>query len=165
MAEPHEIKLRFNGVIGEVQSKWVPHEDDDINFDSGSEDGENKIQEETKEPAEYVNDVIQSFNYVEITPFSEADFNTYIQGYMEKIKKYLEKENSKRIDNFKTNAVEAVKWILDNFDSFKFFQVREKNPEAAIIFAHYRSEDIAFRTPKFVYFMDGIKIRDTSKWL
>lgn len=103
---------------------------------------------------EVVNDLIDAFQYNE-SPFTKAEYMTYIKEYMKKVKAILEKENPSRVDGFMKGAQEMVKFILSRFNDFTFYTASDYDNENIIILSYYKQDSDP--APTFLYFMDGLK--------
>lgn len=85
----------------------------------GNQFGGGDPEEEVNDPnVEKINNVVDAFQYKD-TSFTKADFQTWIKGYMKKLKEHLEANNKERVEGFMKGAKEMVGFILSRFDDFQ----------------------------------------------
>jgi hypothetical protein len=70
------------------------------------------------------------------------------------LKKRLEEKNPSRVEKFTTGMQEFAKYILKNFDNWKFYIGERMDPEGMVILLGYREDQI---TPYFLFFKDGLE--------
>jgi hypothetical protein len=151
LSDSYEIGKWYEGTVFKVKSKQIKvcNNDFDIEDDKGDSDDKNQ-----GENCEMIIDVVHSFSLQE-TSFDKKSYMSYIKSYMKKINGELEKSNSSRIDVWKKNMQDFVKYILGNFEDFQFFTGEKMDVEAMIILAKYEKDDDT--APTFYYIADGLK--------
>jgi len=149
---PSDI-IEVDDIIYEVNCKVVQVKDGiDINIGANpsAEEAEEGIDESD---VKTVNLIIDAFRLQE-TSFDKKSYQTYIKGYMKKLKQVLKDSNSDRDTIFEAKAPGAVKKILENFKDYEFYIGESMNPEGMVALLNYREDGI---TPYFTLFKDGLK--------
>jgi hypothetical protein len=158
MSELFKFELAYNDVAMKVRASYKSKEsigNIDIGcgnaFGGGDEDG----GAGGEMPAEKVLDVQYNFNLVE-TPYSKADFMTYIKTFMKNLKTWLEANGkSDRVAEFQKGATEFVKFVVSKFDEFTFYSGSSENVDGGIALSYWENDSDA--GPVFFFFRDALK--------
>lgn len=134
ISESFDVVKVFNDAGGEVKSRLITKGAVDIDIGTilsliialnlfligrGNQFGGGDAEEEVNDPnVEKINNVIDAFQYRD-TSFTKADFQTWIKGYMKKLKDHLEANNKERVEGFMKGAKEMVGFVLSRFDDFQ----------------------------------------------
>jgi len=108
--------------------------------DEGAEDG-----------VKYVIDVVDNHKLVE-TQYGKKDYQSYIKGYMKRVKSKLEEEKSDELEVFTSNAPTAVKFLLGKFKELCFYVGENMDYEAMVPVC----ESIDEKTSVFYFFKHGL---------
>jgi len=113
---------------------------DGADADEGAEDG-----------VKYVIDVVDNHKLTE-TQFAKKDYQTYIKGYMKRVKTKLTDDGSDQLDVFTNSAPAAVKFLLGKFKDLCFFVGCSMDYDAMIPLM----ESIDEKTSAFYFFKHGL---------
>ena len=137
----------FNGVGFCVRSAIVDKAA--LKFEMGDAD-------DVDDKDERVNDIVDGFNYNQIT-LKKAEFTNYIKGYIKKLLERVKETTTdeEKIKEFQKNSTDMVKFILGKFDEFEFFANEENDMDGAIAMGYWEDESTD-KGPTFLYFKDGL---------
>ena len=154
ISDSYVLNLEYNDVIMSVPSRMIIKGDENIDIGRGNEFGGGGEDEAVDSTAERVNEIIQGFSLQE-TSFTKKDYVTITKAYLQRLKKHLEANNSARTAGFMEGASAFVKWVVANFDEFKFYSGPSYDQSAMIVLSYYKiPEDEA---PHFLFFKDGLR--------
>merc|ERR1712048_837640 len=105
---------------------------------------------------ESVNNIVDGFQYTAVT-LKKSEFQTYIKGFMGKVKKHLEENNPDRTANFMKQATACIKYLLGKFEDLEFYLGGEDvSMEGHLGIACWK--DVENDTgPTFFFFRDALK--------
>jgi len=106
VSDSYDIEEKYDGHALFVKSNIVTEDAIDIGIEA--EDGQ------LEEGATRVNNIAHFFNYNQ-SEYTKKEYLTLVKGYMKSIIAKLEEENPEKVDSFKTNAQQLVKFIVENF--------------------------------------------------
>ncbi len=167
LSDSYKLVYSYEDTIVEVKTQYIVKKSDD---DCGI--SENKDEnEESKEPSatsapkdakvedtsEKVLDVLEGFKLKEM-PFSDKkQYTSYMKVFFAKVVENLKVSNPKRVEVFKKQAVEFLKYVLKDFDNFKFYVGESYNPDGGLAASYYKPGD---ETPTLYYYADGLKSQE-----
>lgn len=154
ISDSYPTSLEHGDVIMEVQSRMVVKGSDDVDIGRGNEFGGGGEDEAVDTVSERVNDIVDSFSLQE-TSFTKKEYVTILKAYMQKLKKHLEAQGSDRVNPFMQGATAFAKWVVANFDEFKFYTGSSYDQEAMIVLSYYKNP--ADEAPKFLFIKDGLR--------
>ena len=154
ISDSYPTVLQNSDVVMEVASRMVAKGNEEIDIGRGNEFGGGGEDEAVDNTVERVNDVVTSFSLQE-TSFTKKEYVTVIKGYMQKLKKHLAENGSDRVDIFMKGATEFVKWVVANFDEFKFYSGPSYDQSAMIVLSYYKQEEN--EAPHFLFIRDGLR--------
>ena len=153
ISDSYTIELKYNGVVGEVDSDMVTLEAEKFDVGCGDAFGGGAEDEKADDQAVKINNLINAFKYEE-TSHDKASFKATFKIFMKKVKEHLEAKTPARVEEFVKGATEAFTYILKNFDEFSFYTPPSFDTESTVIMSYYKEGAAA---PTFMYFMDGLK--------
>jgi len=156
LSDGYATESTFNDVCLEVRSQWVNKGSENVDIGRGNQFGGGDEEEKVEDISERVLDIADVFHLNKIEPkFTKKEFATYIKGYMQRLKKYIEEINPDRVKPFMEGASAFVKAVLAKFDDYDFWSGVSYDQEALIVLSYYKNEEDL--TPTFVYFKDGLR--------
>lgn len=154
ISDSYPITLEYNDVIMVVPSRMIAKGGDDVDIGRGNEFGGGGEDEGVDNTVERVNEIISGFSLQE-TSFTKKEYVAVAKAYMQKLKKFLTEQESPRINDFMQGATTFVKWVVANFDEFKFYTGANYDQSAMIVLSYYKNpEDDA---PHFLFIKDGLR--------
>jgi len=132
------IKEECDGILLKVEAKY---EQEEAGFDTSNMAGFNASQEEAAE--EVQDGVVTVLNlphrhqYGETQFGTKKEYQTYIKGYMKRLKEYLEANDPDKVEGFMKGAPNAVKHLLSLFKDAKFYVGTSMDYDAMIPVLHY----------------------------
>lgn len=111
---------------------------------------EEAVVEDTDESP--INDVVDAFKLCE-TGFSKKDYMTYLKAYLKSIRAKLEASSPDRVAEFEAGSQTYAKKILSNFDSFRFYQGENMDPEAMVCLLGTRENGSEY----VIFWKDGLR--------
>ncbi|MEU3707973.1 translationally-controlled tumor protein [Streptomyces anulatus] len=99
-----------------------------------------------------VNNLIESHR-LQPTSFDKKGYLTYLKGYMKEIEAYLGERAPGEAAGFRKAAQEAAKTIVDDFDSYSFYQGENLDAEGMVVLARPAGDD----TWTFLFWKHGVK--------
>ncbi|XP_024403138.1 translationally-controlled tumor protein homolog [Physcomitrium patens] len=153
LSDSFEYKELFNGVLWEVEGKWVVKGALDVDAliganasaEGGGED------EGVSDEAVKVVDIIDTFRLQEQPAFDKKTFMAYIKKYLKKLTDLVPAE---RQASFKKDVEAAVKFLLSKLSDLQFFVGESMKDDSTIVFAYYKD---GAANPTFLYFGDALK--------
>merc|ERR1711976_418990 len=112
-----------DGVVWEVEGKFITKEDGDYGIASNDEDGGG-----VEAQAERVINIVDAHKLCP-TAFNKKSYMTYIKGYMKNLVTRLEKDHPDRVNAFKSGAQGFVKKVIGEFSEYDFYTGESMNPE------------------------------------
>lgn len=101
---------------------------------------------------EMVIDIVDAFRLQE-TPFTKAEYTSYIKKYIKRVTTHLEQNAPDRVASFKEDIQKFVKHVLANFADFEFYVGESLDLEAGLIYGYYNGEELA---PRLVYIKEAL---------
>jgi len=98
-------------------------------------------------------DIVEKFNLCEVS-FSRNEYIQYLNGFVPRVKEYLDKEKPDRAEQFMKDVGPFVRKIVSMLDELKYYYGKSMNADANVILSYYKEGGDA---PLFVYFKDGLK--------
>ncbi|GBE59754.1 translationally-controlled tumor protein [Babesia ovata] len=142
----------FANVAFEVKSSKVAKGNEDYGI-ACNEDEEGGSSGPSADPGvEMVIDIVDAFRLQE-TPFTKAEYTSYIKKYIKRVATHLEENQPDRVAAFKTDIQNFVKHVLSNFSDFEFYIGESLDLEAGLVYAYYNGEEVA---PRLVYIKDAL---------
>ncbi|MFJ1804208.1 translationally-controlled tumor protein [Streptomyces sp. NPDC088180] len=127
----------------------------DIGIDA-NQDGESDAAGEAEaaggSEAVKVNNLIESHR-LQPTSFDKKGYLTCLKGYMKEIEAYLGERAPDEVAGFRKAAQEAAKTIVDDFDSYSFYQGENLDAEGMVVLARPAGDD----TWTFLFWKHGVK--------
>lgn len=154
ISDSYPTVLLHGDVIMEVQSRVVVKGSEDIDIGRGNEFGGGGEDEAVDVNAERVNDIVDSFSLQE-TSFTKKEYVAVLKAYMQKLKKHLDAQGSDRVNPFMEGATAFAKWVVANFDEFKFYSGPGYDQSAMIVLSYYKNP--ADEAPVFLFIKDGLR--------
>jgi len=132
-----------------VRAKQVTRRDDG-NYDTGANASEEAPGDDDTEATVISGiDVVLDNRLVE-TAFAKKDYQTYIKGYMKKIKEKFD-ESDPELNKFLKGAASFVKSVLGEFKEYQFFLGESLSGEGMVILCKWDEE-----TPVLYFFKHGL---------
>lgn len=154
ISDSYPAATLYNEVVMEVTSRMLVKGNEEVDIGRGNEFGGGGEDEVVDNTVERINDIVTSFSLQE-TSFTKKEYVTVIKAYMQKLKKHLAEKESDRVDIFMKGATEFVKWVVANFDEFKFYSGPSYDQSAMIVLSYYKEE--ANEAPHFLFIKDGLR--------
>lgn len=150
LSDSFPYKELFNGVLWEVEGKWVVQGavDVDIGANPSAEGGD---EEGVEDQAVKVVDIVDTFRLQEQPSFDKKQFLAFIKRY---IKNLATKLSDERQAEFKKNVEAAAKWLVSKLSDLQFFVGESMHDDGSMVFAYYKE---GATDPTFLYFADGLK--------
>jgi hypothetical protein len=153
LSDTFTYKELFNGVLWEVEGKWVTKGALDVDAliganasaEGGGED------EGVEDQAVKAVDIVDTFRLQEQPPFDKKGFMGYIKKYIKALSPLVPKE---RADIFKKEIEPAVKFLISKLTDLQFFVGESMKDDATMVFAYYKENAT---DPTFLYFGDALK--------
>ncbi|KAK2982301.1 hypothetical protein RJ640_014820, partial [Escallonia rubra] len=151
LSDSFPYKEIHNGVLWEVEGKWVVQGAVDVNIGAnpsaeGGEEDEGVDDQTTK-----VVDIVDTFRLQEQPPFDKKQFVAYIKKYIKLLTPKLEGESQ---EVFKKNIEAATKYLLSKLSDLQFFVGEGMHDDSSLVFAYYKD---GATDPTFLYFAHGLK--------
>ncbi|KAM3378066.1 translationally-controlled tumor protein [Capsicum galapagoense] len=151
LSDSFPYKELENGVLWEVQGKWVVQGavDVDIGANPSAEGGDD--DEGVDDQAVKVVDIVDTFRLQEQPSFDKKGFVGYIKKYIKNLTPKLEGEAQ---DLFKKNIESATKFLMSKLKDLQFFLGESMHDDGALVFAYYKD---GTTDPTFLYIAPGLK--------
>ncbi|PHT41388.1 Translationally-controlled tumor protein -like protein [Capsicum baccatum] len=151
LSDSFPYKELENGVLWEVQGKWVVQGavDVDIGANPSAEGGDD--DEGVDDQAVKVVDIVDTFRLQEQPSFDKKGFVGYIKKYIKNLTPKLEGEAQ---DLFKKNIESATKFLMSKLKDLQFFLGESMHDDGALVFAYYKD---GATEPTFLYIAPGLK--------
>lgn len=154
LSDSYLMTFEHNDVITVVPSRMIVKGEENIDIGRGNEFGGGGEDEAVDSNVERVNEIVTAFSLQE-TSFTKKDYVALVKAYLQKLRKLLDEQNPERTPQFMAGAGTFVKWVVANFDEFKFYTGGSYDSSAMIILSYYKNpEDEA---PNFLFFKDGLR--------
>ncbi|KAK1934895.1 putative histamine-releasing factor [Babesia divergens] len=142
----------FINVAFEVKASKVAKGNEDYGI-ACNEDEEGGSGPVAADPGvEMVIDIVDAFRLQE-TPFTKAEYTSYIKKYIKRVTTHLEQNAPDRVASFKEDIQKFVKHVLANFADFEFYVGESLDLEAGLIYGYYNGEELA---PRLVYIKEAL---------
>ena len=140
-----------NGVLWEVEGKWVVQGAVDVNIGAnpsaeGADDDEGVDDQAVK-----VVDIVDTFRLQEQPAFDKKQFVTWVKRY---IKLLPTKLSAEKAEEFKKGIEGATKFLLSKLKDLQFFVGESMHDDATLVFAYYKE---GAADPTFLYFAHALK--------
>lgn len=153
MSDSFDYKELFNGVLWEVEGKWVVKGALDVDAliganasaEGGGED------EGVNDEAVRVVDITDTFRLQEQPAFDKKGFTAFIKKYLKILTPLVPAE---RQASFKKDVESAVKFLLSKLSDLQFFVGESMKDDSTMVFAYYKEGQ---SNPTFLYFRDALK--------
>ncbi|OAY42322.1 translationally-controlled tumor protein homolog [Manihot esculenta] len=140
-----------NGMLWEVQGKWVVKGAVDVDIGANpSAEGE-KEDEGLDDPAVKVVDIVDTFRLREQFAFDKQQFLAFMKRYIKLLTPKLEPEKQ---ESFKKHIEGATKFLLSKLEDLQFFVGESMHDDSSLVFAYYKEGSTE---PTFLYFAYGLK--------
>jgi hypothetical protein len=143
----------FNGVLWEVEGKWVTKGALDVDALIGanaSQEGGGE-DESVDDQSVKVVDIVDTFRLQEQPAFDKKGFMSYMKKYLKTLTPLVPKE---REGTFKDDIQTAVKFLLSKLKDLQFFVGESMKDDGTMVFAYYKEGKT---DPTFLYFGDALK--------
>ncbi|KAM7485079.1 hypothetical protein LguiA_001088 [Lonicera macranthoides] len=140
-----------NGVLWEVEGKWVVQGAVDVNIGANPSAEGGEEDEGVDDQAVKVVDIVDTFRLQEQPPFDKKQFVAYIKKYIKLLTPKLEAEQQ---ELFKKNIEGATKYLLSKLCDLQFFVGESMHDDSSLVFAYYKE---GAADPTFLYFSCGLK--------
>lgn len=139
-----------------VDSRNVAKGGEDIDVGGGNAFGGAGEDEAVDDSIETVNNLIDAFHYTESGYGSKKELMGFFKAYLKGLKKKFEEEgkDADYVKQFMSEAQVAVKYLAGRFKDLEFYMTESLDPEAGMVFAHYKENAAC---PSFIYFLWGLK--------
>ncbi|OIS97733.1 PREDICTED: translationally-controlled tumor protein homolog [Nicotiana attenuata] len=140
-----------NGVLWEVQGKWVVQGAVDVNIGANpSAEGADE-DEGVDDQAIKVVDIVDTFRLQEQPSFDKKQFVAYMKKYIKNLTPKLAAEQE---EVFKNNIQGATKYLLSKLSDLQFFVGESMADDTGMVFAYYKD---GATDPTFLYLAHGLK--------
>ncbi|OIT36646.1 PREDICTED: translationally-controlled tumor protein homolog [Nicotiana attenuata] len=140
-----------NGVLWEVQGKWVVQGAVDVNIGANpSAEGADE-DEGVDDQAIKVVDIVDTFRLQDQPSFDKKQFVAYLKKY---IKNLTPKLGAEQEEVFKNNIQGATKYLLSKLSDLQFFVGESMADDTGMVFAYYKD---GATDPTFLYLAHGLK--------
>ncbi|OVA02649.1 Translationally controlled tumor protein [Macleaya cordata] len=140
-----------NGVLWEVEGKWVVQGAVDVNIGANpSAEGADEDEGVDDQTVKVV-DIVDTFRLQEQPTFSKAQFMTYMKRYAKLLAGKLEGDAK---DEFMKNVGGATKFLVSKLADLQFFVGESMHDDGSLVFAYYKE---GATDPTFLYFAHGLK--------
>nr|Q6DUX3.1 RecName: Full=Translationally-controlled tumor protein homolog; Short=TCTP [Solanum lycopersicum]AAT65968.1 translationally controlled tumor protein-like protein [Solanum lycopersicum] len=140
-----------NGVLWEVQGKWVVQGAVDVNIGANPSAEGGCEDEGVDDQAVRVVDIVDTFRLQEQPAFDKKQFVTFMKRYIKNLTPKLEGETQ---EAFKKNIEAATKFLLQKIKDLQFFVGESMHDDGALVFAYYKEGSA---DPPFLYIAPGLK--------
>ena len=151
LSDSFPYKEAHNGVLWEVEGKWVVKGAVDVNIGANPSAEGGGEDEGGDDQAVKVVDIVDTFRLQEQPPFDKKQFVAYIKKY---IKLLTPKLDGEKQEEFKKNIEGATKFLLSKLSDLQFFVGESMHDEGTMVFAYYKD---GATDPTFLYFGHGLK--------
>ncbi|KAK8967643.1 hypothetical protein KSP40_PGU009428 [Platanthera guangdongensis] len=151
LSDSFSYKEIENGMLWEVQGKWVVKGSVDVNIGAnpsaeGADDDEGVDDQAVK-----VVDIIDTFRLQEQPSFDKKQFLAFMKRYIKSLTPKLEEEQQ---ELFKKHIESATKFILSKLKDLQFFVGESMHEDGGLVFAYYKE---GATDPTFLYLAYGLK--------
>ncbi|XP_052189496.1 translationally-controlled tumor protein homolog [Diospyros lotus] len=140
-----------NGVLWEVEGKWVVMGAVDVDIGANPSAEGNGDDEGVDDQVVKVVDIVDTFRLQEQPAFDKKQFVTYMKRY---IKLLTAKLDADKREEFKRNIEGATKFLLSKLSDLQFFVGESMHDDGTLVFAYYKD---GATDPTFLYFAHGLK--------
>ncbi len=140
-----------NGVLWEVEGKWVVQGAVDVNIGANPSAEGGGEDEGVDDQAARVVDIVDTFRLQEQPPFDKKQFVTWVKRY---IKLLTSKLDAERQEEFKKGIEGATKFLLPKLKDLQFFVGESMHDDGSLVFAYYKE---GATDPTFLYFAHALK--------
>ena len=151
LSDSFPYKEAHNGVLWEVEGKWVVKGAVDVNIGANPSAEGGGEDEGVDDQAVKVVDIVDTFRLQEQPPFDKKQFVAYIKKY---IKLLTPKLDGEKQEEFKKNIEGATKFLLSKLSDLQFFVGESMHDDSTMVFAYYKD---GAADPTFLYFGHGLK--------
>ncbi|PHT62045.1 Translationally-controlled tumor protein -like protein [Capsicum annuum] len=151
LSDSFPYKELENGVLWEVQGKWVVQGAVDVNIGANPSAEGCDEDEGVDDQAVKVVDIVDTFRLQEQPSFDKKGFVGYIKKYIKNLTPKLEGEAQ---DLFKKNIESATKFLMSRLKDLQFFLGESMHDDGALVFAYYKD---GATDPTFLYIAPGLK--------
>ncbi|PHT41389.1 Translationally-controlled tumor protein -like protein [Capsicum baccatum] len=151
LSDSFPYKELENGVLWEVQGKWVVQGAVDVNIGANPSAEGCDEDEGVDDQAVKVVDIVDTFRLQEQPSFDKKGFVGYIKKYIKNLTPKLEGEAQ---DLFKKNIESATKLLMSKLKDLQFFLGESMHDDGALVFAYYKD---GATDPTFLYIAPGLK--------
>ncbi|KAL3349675.1 hypothetical protein AABB24_022658 [Solanum stoloniferum] len=151
LSDSFPYKELENGMLWEVQGKWVVQGAVDVNIGANPSAEGGGEDEGVDDQAVKVVDIVDTFRLQEQPAFDKKQFVTFIKRYIKNLTPKLEGEAQ---EAFKKNIESATKFLLPKLKDFQFFVGESMSDDSALVFAYYKDGSA---DPTFLYLAPGLK--------
>ncbi|VVA93170.1 unnamed protein product [Arabis nemorensis] len=140
-----------NGMLWEVEGKWVVKGAMDINIGANPSAEEGGEDEGVDDQAVKVVDIIDTFRLQEQPPFDKKQFLTFMKKYVKQLHPKLDSEKQ---ELFKKHIQSATMFLKSKLEDLQFFVGESMGDEGSLVFAYYKE---GATDPTFLYLAYGLK--------
>ncbi len=140
-----------NGVLWEVEGKWVVQGAVDVNIGANPSAEGGGEDEGVDDQAARVVDIVDTFRLQEQPPFDKKQFVTWVKRY---IKLLTSKLDAEKQEEFKKGIEGATKFLLPKLKDLQFFVGESMHDDGSLVFAYYKE---GATDPTFLYFAHALK--------
>ncbi|PHT98959.1 26S protease regulatory subunit 6A -like protein [Capsicum chinense] len=151
LSDSFPYKELENGVLWEVQGKWVVQGAVDVNIGANPSAEGCDEDEGVDDQAVKVVDIVDTFRLQEQPSFDKKGFVGCIKKYIKNLTPKLEGEAQ---DLFKKNIESATKFLMSKLKDLQFFLGESMHDDGALVFAYYKD---GTTDPTFLYIAPGLK--------
>ncbi|KRW99548.1 Mss4-like protein [Pseudocohnilembus persalinus] len=144
----------FGDFAVKVKTKSIVKGEENFDVGCGNAFGGEQEEEQGGAAQEKVIDIVDTYQY-QTTSFDKKGYLTHFKKYMKRVLEHLQENKPERVDGFKKEAAEFVKWVQANFDEFEFYIPESFDMDNHIVLSIYEGEDQM--SPYFIYLLDGLK--------
>lgn len=145
--DSYTMKEVEDGFFYEVEGKWVVLGDVDV--DTGANPSEENPDDEGVDSSQRrVVDIIDGFRLVEQPPYDKKAFMGYVKPWLKLVAEKLPED---QVEEFKTKAQSAIKFLIGKIKDLQFFTGESMNTEASLAYAYYKdgASNPTFLFPKY----------------
>ncbi|AEE75847.1 translationally controlled tumor protein-like [Arabidopsis thaliana] len=140
-----------NGILWEVEGKWVTVGAVDVNIGANPSAEEGGEDEGVDDSTQKVVDIVDTFRLQEQPTYDKKGFIAYIKKYIKLLTPKLSEEDQAV---FKKGIEGATKFLLPRLSDFQFFVGEGMHDDSTLVFAYYKEGST---NPTFLYFAHGLK--------
>nr|AIC33060.1 translationally controlled tumor protein [Panax ginseng] len=140
-----------NGVLWEVEGKWVVQGAVDVNIGANPSAEGGDEDEGVDDQTIKVVDIVDTFRLQEQPAFDKKQFVAYIKKYIKTLTPKLEDDKK---EEFKKGIEGATKFLLGKLKDLQFFVGESMHDDGSLVFAYYKD---GATDPTFLYFGHGLK--------